>query len=114
MAGNPYDKAHELARAIRESQVYLDYLKAKRSVEVSSEYKEKIYAIREKQMEVNQAHLTGNEPSSELVQELAMEFAKLNQYPEIAVFFESEARFLKMFNELQEIIQKALQQDLNP
>jgi len=43
-----------------------------------------------------------------------MEFAKLNQYREIAAFFETEARFLKMFNELQEIIQKALQQDLNP
>jgi len=100
MAGNPYDKAHELARAIRESQVYLDYLEAKRSVEVSSEYKEKLYAVREKQIKVNQAHLIGNEPSSELVQELAMEFAKLNQYREIAAFFETEARFLKMFNEL--------------
>lgn len=112
MAANPYDKAHELARAIRDSEVYLNYLEAKRSVERSSDYKGKIYSIREKQMEVNRAQFMGDEPSPEMVQELALEFAKLNQHEEIAVFFETEARFLKMFNEIQEIIQKALQQDL--
>ena len=109
---NPYDKAHELARAIKESDIFRNYMKAKEQIDKKPEYKEKILQIREKQMEINRAQVLGEELAAGLIQNLTLEFAKLNQYREIASFFEAEARFIQMFNDVQEIIQKSVQEDL--
>jgi len=109
---DPYNKAHELARAIKDSDVFHGYIAAKNEVEKNSEDKEKIQSIRKKQMEINRAQVFGEEPTPEHIQELALEFAKLNQKQEIASFFEAEAGFMQMFNDVQEIIQKAIQEDL--
>ncbi len=109
---NPYDKAHELARAIKDSDIFRSYMAARDEIEAIPEYKEKIFQLREKQMEINRAQVLGQEPSSHLMQELTLEFAKLNQQKEIASFFEAEARFIQMFNDVQEIIQKSIKDDL--
>ena len=63
-------------------------------------------------MEINRAQVLGEELAAGLIQNLTLEFAKLNQYREIASFFEAEARFIQMFNDVQEIIQKSVQEDL--
>lgn len=109
---NPYDKAHELARAIKDSEIFRSYIEAKGQIEKNPEYKERILQIREKQMEINRAQVLGEEPAAGLIQNLTLEFAKLNQHREIASFFEAEARFIQMFDDVQEIIQKSMQDDL--
>ncbi len=109
---NPYDRAHELARAIRDSDIFRGYIAAKNEVEEKADYKEKIFKLREKQMEINRAQVFGEEPAPALMQELTLEFAKLNQQKEIASFFEAEARFIQMFNDIQEIIQSSIKNDL--
>ena len=109
---NPYDKAHELARAIKESDIFRSYIAAKNELEEKPEYKEKIYKLREKQIEINRAQVLGEEPAPQLMQELTLEFAKLNQKKEIASFFEAEGKFMQMFNDVQEIIQKSIKDDL--
>ena len=38
---NPYDKAHELARAIKESDIFRNYMEAKEQIDKKPEYKEK-------------------------------------------------------------------------
>ena len=110
---NPYDKANELARAIKDSEIFGRYIEAKGQIEKKPEYKEKVFQLREKQIEINRAQVLGEEPAAELIQNLTLDFAKLNQHREIANFFEAEARFIQMFNDVQEIIQKSMQEDLN-
>jgi len=109
---NPYDKAHELARVITTSDVYLDYVAAKEEIEKNPEYKEKIYNIRSRQMELNKLQLLGEELPKDSVNEITLEFDKLNQINEIAEFFNAEGRFIQLFNDLQEIIQKAVAKGL--
>lgn len=110
---NPYDKAHELAHAIIGNQVYLDYLAAKKTIDKNPEYKEMVIAFRTRQIEMNRAQALGEEISKDTINEITLEFAKLNQIQEIATFMESEGRFIQMFNDLQEIIQKAIEKDLD-
>lgn len=111
-AANPYDKAHELARAITRCDIYQQYLEAKRKVEKDPKNKEAIVNMRNKQMELNRAQILGEDLSQETVNQLTLEFAKLNQNEEIAAFFKAESSFIQMFNDVQEIIQKELEKDL--
>ncbi len=110
---NPYDKAYELARAITDSDVYLDYIAAKERIEKHPEYKEKIYNLRNRQMELNKLKLLGEEMAGDSVNEITLEFAKLNQINEIAEFFNAEGCFIQLFNDLQEIIHKAVAENLS-
>jgi cell fate (sporulation/competence/biofilm development) regulator YlbF (YheA/YmcA/DUF963 family) len=105
---NPYDKAHELTRAITDSEVYKKYVAAKIEVERNPEYKEKILAIRNRQMEINRAQIMGEEASNDTILELSQQFAKANQIKEIADFFNAESSFIQMFGDIQEIIQKGI------
>lgn len=108
---NPYDKAHELARAITGCEVYQQYLEAKQKVESNPEDKEAILSIRNKQMELNRAQILGEKLPQETVNQLSLEFARLNQKEAIAAFFQAESDFIRMFNDVQEIIQKTLEKD---
>ncbi len=109
---NPYDKAHELARAIKGSDAYRNYVNAKGLIDNNPEAKEQILALRQRQMEINRAQIMGEDLSNEKVQEMALEFAKLNRSVEIAEFFKCEGVFIQVYNDLMEIIHKAVEMDL--
>lgn len=106
---NPYDKAHELARAITDNEVYKRYVAAKAGVENNPEYQEMIVKIRNRQMEVNRAQILGQEVDSDTIFEISRLFAEANQIGEIEEFFTAESSFIQMFNDLLEIIQKAVE-----
>lgn len=112
MMNNPYDCAHALARSIKSSDIYQRYVQNKNMLEKDAEKKEKILAFRNLQMELNQAYLLGQQLPEDRVQELSLEFAKLNQDPVMAEFFQAEAAFIQLFGEIQEILNKAIEQEL--
>jgi cell fate (sporulation/competence/biofilm development) regulator YlbF (YheA/YmcA/DUF963 family) len=107
---NPYDKAHELARSITGSDVYNNYVVAKKDLDGNSELKEKVLKLREMQMEMNKAEMLGENLPTEKVREAALEFARLNQEKVVQKFFAAEGAFIQMFTDIQEIIQKAIEQ----
>lgn len=109
MSVNPYDKAHELAKAITESEQYLNYVQAKEAVERNPEFREKILELRNKQMELNRAQMLGEDMGGDIVAQVTNEFAKLNQIEEIANFFNAEGHFITLFNDVQNIIQQKIE-----
>lgn len=109
---NSYDKAHELARAITKSEPYLNYCQAKKDVEKNPEWESKLLELRQRQAEYSRAQILGVEVPQETVQELSVEFAKANQIKEIESFFRAETAFVQMFNDLQEIINQAIERGL--
>ena len=56
---SPFDKACELAQAIKQSQAFQRYLAAKQLLDRHPEYKQKVLKVRSVQMEVNRAHVLG-------------------------------------------------------
>lgn len=107
---NPYDKAHELARALKLSENYQHYVKAKNLLSLQA--REDIVNFRNLQMKLNQAEMLGQKVEEAQIMELSREYARLNQEPLIADFFSAEGMFVQMFTDIQEIIQKALEEGL--
>ncbi|MDD3364114.1 MAG: YlbF family regulator [Syntrophomonas sp.] len=106
---NPYDKAHELARAIQDSETYQRYVLAQKQLQQNPEAEEKIRQFRIRQMEVNQAQILGQTPADDKVTEVTLEYAKLNRDKSIAEFFNAEGLFVQMFTDIQQIIQKSIE-----
>ncbi|MDD4801730.1 MAG: YlbF family regulator [Syntrophomonas sp.] len=106
---NPYDKAHELAQAIRDSDVFKHYLAAQKELEENPEAVEKVRLFHLLRMEANQARVLGQEQEENKVTEMTLEFAKLSQDKAIADYFNAEGSFVQMFSEIQEIIQKSME-----
>lgn len=109
MSVNPYDKAHELARSIMDSDVFKQYEQIRVEISNVPELQERISQLRLLQMEINRAHILGEETPSSKVQEAALEFALLNQDTKANAYFEAESGFIRMFSDIQGIIQNALQ-----
>ena len=62
---NPYDKVHELVKAIKESDEVKEYLEIKEEVYKDEKNKEMIKDFREKQMEVQSLLMQGQEAENE-------------------------------------------------
>ncbi|HWP98463.1 MAG TPA: YlbF family regulator [Syntrophomonadaceae bacterium] len=106
---SPYDTAHELARSILNSEVYGKYVTAKREVESNPEFKEQIVKLRTLQMELDRAQLTGQDlPPDKLIMVRA-ELARMATINEISSFLDAEGKFIQLFNDIQGIIQKAIE-----
>lgn len=108
---NPYDKAHELAGAIKASDAFIKYLEAKQQLEAMPSLKDRLIELRKRQMEMNRREMLGEEIKPEEAQEISLEYAKMNQKQELAEFFRAEGVFIQMFNDIQEIIQKAIESE---
>jgi len=106
---NPYDLAHELARSITDNETYQRYIKAQMELDQNPEAKEKVRQFRALQMEVNQAQILGQNLPDDKVQQVTLEYAKLNREKSIADFFTAEGMFMQMFTDIQQIIQKSLE-----
>ncbi|MCX5779513.1 MAG: YlbF family regulator [Firmicutes bacterium] len=109
---NPYDQAHELARALRESELYQRYIVAQKQLALDPEAQERVRKFRVQQMEVNQAQLLGQAVPDGKVSQVALEYAKLNRDKNIAEFLDAEGTFMQLFADIQQIIQKSLESGL--
>lgn len=106
---NPYDKAHELARAMKDSEIYQRYVLAQKQLKQNPAAEEKIRQFRIIQMEANQAQILGEAQADAKVTEVTLAYAKLNQDKSIAEFFNAEGLFVQMFSDIQQIIQKSIE-----
>ena len=93
---NPYDKVHELVRAIKDSDEVKEYLKIK----------EEVY--KEKQMEVQSLLMQGQEAETEKMEKLQNLYQILASNIKVKEFFDKEVRFDVMLSDIYKIIGEAL------
>jgi cell fate (sporulation/competence/biofilm development) regulator YlbF (YheA/YmcA/DUF963 family) len=108
---NPYDLAHQLAKALSESDEYKEYKKARELLEQDPKAKEMVKDLREKQLEVEAQKLSGK-PSDEATKALEnlYNIAKFNSL--VSKYLESEHRFAFMMMDIQKILAKAVEIDI--
>lgn len=109
---NPYDKAHELARAIMESEPYKAYVEAKQIIENNPDYKSQILIFRNKQMRLNEKQMRGEDLSEDEIAQITSDYQELNQIKELVDFFNAEMSFVTLFNDIQQIIQQKIDSGL--
>lgn len=112
MSVNPYDKAHELAKVIANSDQYLNYVKFKGVIEGNDELTGRLLQLRHMQMKLNVAENLDDEARQGIMNQINEEFTELNKIEAVSKFFEAENQFIVMFNDIQQILQKKIEEGL--
>lgn len=97
---NPFEKADELVKAIKESEQVKDYLKLKEEIGKDEESKDMISDFRSKQTEVQTLLMQGQEAEAEKMEKLQSLYQILVSNPKVKDFFDKEVQFDEMLSEI--------------
>lgn len=106
---NIYDKAHDLAAALKDSPEVAEITEAMKLVDTDASSKEMLDRFRENQNEVQQRMMTGQMPEPEEMEKMEKQFELLNQNPNIARLFDAERRLSIIIQDVNKIITDSLQ-----
>lgn len=105
---NPYDKVHELVRAIKESDEVKNYTKIKEELYSDDKNKEMIKNFRDMQTEVQSLLMQGKEADEQKMEKLQNLYQILVANPKIKEFFDKEVQFDVMLSDIYKIIGEGL------
>ncbi|MEY8304935.1 YlbF family regulator [Anaerosalibacter bizertensis] len=108
---NVYDEAHKLARAIKESNEYNEYLKKQKNVFSDTKNKEMIKDFREKALEIQMEQLSGKEVDKEKIDKLQKLEQILMLNPAIKEFFIAEMKFTQLISDVYKILDDVIKLD---
>jgi len=103
-----HDKAHELARAIKESSEVADISNAMKLVETDLEAKAMLDNFRNGQMELQQRMMSGDMPAQEEMEKMEKLFEVLNMNLGIRRLFDAERRLSVVIEDVNKIITESL------
>lgn len=106
------DVAHELARTLKESDEFKQFLKSKEKVMSDSNNHKMIRDFQLKQWEVREAQMLETEVSEEKQQELERLYSLVSLNPAAREYLEAEFEVSRMVNDIQKIIGEAIQDAL--
>ncbi|MEG0918327.1 MAG: YlbF family regulator [Anaerovoracaceae bacterium] len=101
---NVYEEAHNLERAIKESDEYKRYIEAKNRVNEKPELKNMMDDFQKKQIEMQSRQMLGQGDISELMAEVTRLSAIVMQDPIAAEYLQCQMRFSIMIKDVYEII----------
>lgn len=105
---NVYDEAHNLAKAIKESNEYLEYAEISKEAEKDEQLSQMIKEIREISLRMQAAQISGEQPDAELTGRLQSVYAMLAAKPLAMKYLEAETRMQLMMKDVFEILGDAM------
>ncbi|WP_106766407.1 YlbF family regulator [Paenibacillus faecalis] len=109
-----YDKAHDLAKAMKESKEVQEITSAVKLIEADPESKQMLDNFRERQMEIQQRMMTGDMPSQEEMEKMEKLFEVLSLNLNIRRLFDAERRLSVIIEDVNKIISDSLQHLYGP
>ncbi|MHB0885385.1 MAG: YlbF family regulator [Bacillota bacterium] len=100
---NAYDLAHQLARAVADSDEYRAFLEAKKKLDANPSATQMLLDFRRRQLELQAAQMMGQEPAKEKVEQLQRLEEIINLHADIGEFLTAEYRFSQFFADLQRV-----------
>jgi cell fate (sporulation/competence/biofilm development) regulator YlbF (YheA/YmcA/DUF963 family) len=107
---NVIDKAHELARAIKDSSEVSDITSAMKVIEADPESKVMLDNFRQNQIELQQRMMSGEMPPQEEMEKMEKLFEVLNLNLGIRRLFDAERRLSVVIEDVNKIITDSLSQ----
>ncbi|QDX92757.1 YlbF family regulator [Brevibacillus laterosporus] len=104
-----YDKAHELARAIKESDEYKTFLTAQQNVSADPEASRMLADFRQKQFEFQMKQMSGQELGQEEIEQIQKLYETIQLHPEIRKVLEAERMLGQIMEDVNRIIAEPLQ-----
>lgn len=105
---NVYDEAHSLAKAIKESNEFLEFDKVRKEIEADKEVSDMIADLQKLQIELQTAQMSGQEPNSDTMARIQSLSTMMAAKPLAARFMQCEAAFSVMMNDVFKIIGEAM------
>jgi cell fate (sporulation/competence/biofilm development) regulator YlbF (YheA/YmcA/DUF963 family) len=105
---NVYDKAYELAKAMRDSAEAKVLKAARLEVEADPEAKRLIDDFRGRQRELQQKMMSGEEPGDADMEKLNRLYEELGCNPVIHKLFEAERQFTVVFDDVNRVLSEAI------
>ncbi|GIP47122.1 hypothetical protein D3C76_241800 [compost metagenome] len=105
---NIYDKAHELAAALKDSPEVNEITAAMKLVDADPESKRMLDEFRVRQNEVQQRMMTGEMPSQEEMERMEKQFEVLSLNLNIRRLFDAERRLSVIIQDVNKIITDSL------
>ncbi|MCX7883907.1 MAG: YlbF family regulator [Caloramator sp.] len=108
---NVYDKAHELARALKSAPEVIEYKAALEKINSNQNNKKMVEDFRKKQFELYSQQLKGIEPSKEQIESINNLFNIINLNSEVRNYLEAEMRFSRLWEDILKILGDAVDID---
>lgn len=99
-----YDKAHELAKALKNSDEYRSFLAAKNSVEADAQAKQMVQDFIARQMEVQYEMMSGKPEDKNKVEQLQKMYELLIVNSKAKDFVHAHMRFNQIIGDIYKII----------
>lgn len=107
-----YDKAHELARALRFCPEYKEFKEVKKVIEQNSESQKVLNDFHAKQMEIQSMKMLGQEIPPEKMQEYEKMSELLTFHPTVRNYLQAEYKLARIMADIQKILAEALELDV--
>ena len=101
---NPYDKAHELAAAKRESDEYRLYMEAKEKAQQNPELVSALNDYQEKQFELQKKQVVGEEIGPDVMAQMQNLYQILARDPVAAEYLNAQIRFAILANDVYQVL----------
>ena len=105
---NVYDHAHELARALKNSDEYKSYMELKEQVSANEELSASLNDFQEKQFQLQAQQMMGVEGDASMLEQIQTLGEILMRDPLAAQYIQAEMRFTLMFADVYKILQEAI------
>lgn len=105
---NVYDQAHQLAKAIQESEEFKRYQGAEMQLKSKPDLEKMMKDFQSKSMEIQIKQMAGEQPDAEEMQKLQQLYAIVGMDPLAAGYMEAEMRFSLMMKDVYEILGEAI------
>lgn len=110
---NIYDKAHELARLLKNSPEVVEYKKMMEKIKENEENKKIIEDLRKKEFEVYSKQLQGVQITKEEMEAINNLYGIIQHNSVIREYLEAERRFSIMWQDIIKILGEAVDIDFN-
>lgn len=107
-----YDLAHQLAKALRESEEFINFIHAKEKILADEGNRKMVSNFQLKQWEIQQAQAFHQDIAEDKQQELESLYSLLSLNPLTREYLEAEFQISRLVNDVQKIIGEAMQEAL--
>lgn len=107
---NVYDKAHELAKAMKDSEDLGALKLAFQNIKKDPEASQMLDGFQQKQQHLQEKMMQGEEPEEEELQQMQKLFEVISMNPMISKLFEAEKRVQAMMQDIQKIVADPIQE----
>ena len=111
---NPYDAAHNLAKALRESQDFKDLKDAQTALKADESARKMLLDFLNEQLELQKQKLSGVEVAPEQEEKLEKLFEVVNMNTTIRHFLQAEYRIAVLLQDIHKTIGEATSEIIDP